>query len=472
MKQVFRFASVVFVASLSLVLVTAFVQAGGALWWDSTGVPMSTAAGDQTFPQSVSDGSGGAIIAWQDFRSGNSYDIYAQRVNAAGQVQWTANGASVSAAANDQQYPQLTSDGQGGAIIVWQDTRNGSDSDIFAQHMSSDGVALWNTDGITISAASGVQDLPQIASDGQGGALIVWQDNRSGDHYEVYAQRVSSSGSTLWTAEGVNLGDLLPYPQSAPHPVIINDDHGGGYVAWEHSENYSVLIRAQRVLSSGTLSWASGGITVSSKQGPHPQLVPDGAGGAIIAWGSTIYAQRLSPTGTLVWGGDGTKLGGGYNLSLIPDGAQGAFAGWQEYIDFNNSRIIVQHVLSDSTLGWVTTGVTTTSQSGLQQVPHLVADGYGGVIVVWQTTMSMGGYDYAIWSQRLNQTGIPQWGIEGLQVISHTAAQMHSTFASDLAHGGIVAWEDERNANDKDIFAQRLYDFLPTNWIYLPTILR
>jgi hypothetical protein len=48
-------------------------------------VPICTAFYDQYSPQLVSDGAGGAIIMWQDFRSDafNSY-IYAQNVNADG----------------------------------------------------------------------------------------------------------------------------------------------------------------------------------------------------------------------------------------------------------------------------------------------------------------------------------------------------------------------------------------------------
>ena len=54
--------------------------------------PISTAAWYQESPQSVSDGAGGAIITWQDSRSGQFKDIYAQRINSAGVWQWTAQG--------------------------------------------------------------------------------------------------------------------------------------------------------------------------------------------------------------------------------------------------------------------------------------------------------------------------------------------------------------------------------------------
>ena len=54
------------------------------------------------FPTIISDGSGGAIIAWMDSRSGAHCDIYAQRINASGVVQWTADGVAISTAAGAQ----------------------------------------------------------------------------------------------------------------------------------------------------------------------------------------------------------------------------------------------------------------------------------------------------------------------------------------------------------------------------------
>jgi len=62
----------------------------GAAWsqWLYNGVALCTASGDQQHPAIVSDGSGGAIVTWMDSRSGN-LDIYAQRVDGFGrQRRW------------------------------------------------------------------------------------------------------------------------------------------------------------------------------------------------------------------------------------------------------------------------------------------------------------------------------------------------------------------------------------------------
>jgi hypothetical protein len=51
-------------------------------WSDDPNIntPICTVSGNQMNPTITSDGSGGAIITWQDYRSGSYSDIYAQRI--------------------------------------------------------------------------------------------------------------------------------------------------------------------------------------------------------------------------------------------------------------------------------------------------------------------------------------------------------------------------------------------------------
>ena len=79
------------------------------------------------------------------------FDIYAQRVNAAGSPQWTADGVALCTAANDQRDPTIVSDGAGGAIVTWDDRRNGG-YDIYAQHVPvpPNAVAIVSFDAVEV----------------------------------------------------------------------------------------------------------------------------------------------------------------------------------------------------------------------------------------------------------------------------------------------------------------------------------
>ena len=104
-------------------------------------VAICTAAYNQMAPSAVSNGAGGALIAWADFRSGD-LDVYLQQTNSVGLPTWSSDGIPVCKVAGFQQFPRVVADGTGGAIVVWQDQR-GPDQDLYAQRVSGSGAIVW-----------------------------------------------------------------------------------------------------------------------------------------------------------------------------------------------------------------------------------------------------------------------------------------------------------------------------------------
>jgi hypothetical protein len=99
-------------ALLILVLGNSLLPPHAHAQWQVDGVALSTVAGDQQYPTIVSDGAGGAIVTWWDSRNGASnFDIYVQLVNAVGVPQWTADGVALCTAVNHQTSPTIVSDG-------------------------------------------------------------------------------------------------------------------------------------------------------------------------------------------------------------------------------------------------------------------------------------------------------------------------------------------------------------------------
>jgi hypothetical protein len=173
------------------------VNANGEAVWQANGVAISTANSHQVYPQLASDGSTGAIIAWHDYRSGKHSDVYAQRVDANGLCVWTADGVPVCTADSSEYSPQLTSDGSGGAVITWRDFRNGN-YDLYAQKVDANGLCVWTANGIPVCTSGGEQKAQQLIPDGSGGAVIAWEDYRNGSsNIDVYAQRVDAAGHTV-----------------------------------------------------------------------------------------------------------------------------------------------------------------------------------------------------------------------------------------------------------------------------------
>jgi len=92
-----------------------------------------------------------ALVVWQDFRSGTSFDIYAARMDSTGLV-LDAAGIPLSIAAFDQNSPAVAWDGSNYAV-AWRDFRSGSNSDIFLARLSSTGVVLpKDVSGIAVTS--------------------------------------------------------------------------------------------------------------------------------------------------------------------------------------------------------------------------------------------------------------------------------------------------------------------------------
>src|SRR5437870_933724 len=100
---------------LTLAGLGAALAAPAAAQWAPDGVPLCTSPNDQLNPRSCPDGFSGAIVVWIDSRSAPyTFDLYAQRVNALGQPQWTSNGVAVCTASGNQVLAAVTGDGAGG----------------------------------------------------------------------------------------------------------------------------------------------------------------------------------------------------------------------------------------------------------------------------------------------------------------------------------------------------------------------
>ena len=120
-------------------------------------------------------------------------------------------------ASGDQLGTIGVSDGAGGAIFAWIDNRTGT-GHLCAQRVSASGTPLWTTDGVLLSTATGGEFSPAILADGAGGAIVAYQDVH-GSFYDIYAQRVNAVGVPQWTGKGVPLcaatGDQWIQPMQA-----------------------------------------------------------------------------------------------------------------------------------------------------------------------------------------------------------------------------------------------------------------
>ena len=394
---------------------------GRALLRDT--IAIAAAAGGQSVPLIVPDGAGGAIVAWQDLRvAENDFDLFAQHILASGVVDpaWPDNGTALCQIAGNQSTHAIASDGAGGALVAWMDTRPGASvADIYAQHVLASGLVdpRWPANGLAIATAAGLQEFPAIVADGAGGAIISWDDARSGvTGLDVYAQHVSNAG-VVDPAWPVNGRVLCAAAGAQGHATITTDGAHGAIVAWTDSRVVGPAhIFAQHELNTGVVdpAWPADGRGLSNAAlaESRPLAVPDGAGGALVVWqGFTvqlnIYLQHVTATGIVdpAWPPAGLALSDAArqqtHAAIASDGAGGAIVAW----DDGGDDIVAQHVLAPGTFdpSYPATGRQVVNLPGAQGGSEIVATGAGGAIVAWTDDRS--GVDSDIFAMQVAAAG-------------------------------------------------------------------
>lgn len=389
--------------------------------------------------------------------------------------QWNPSAAvnnSVCTQANKQDNPKMTSDLKGGAIIVWEDYRNDTaKADIYVQRISNSGNTLWTTDGVAICTDITAQSAPLITADSVGGAIIVWEDKRSGKK-NLYAQRIDSSGNVLWTANGVGVNVSVNDQKNAK---LLPDGIGGAIIIWQDSIVSSYGIFAQRLNSAGVAQWA-GGATVAalpfSQSNPKAQLSL--AGDIFVAWQDKrngydydVYVQKLDLSGVAQWTANGINLtniaGTQSNPKMALDNSGGAVIAWQDKRGGIDYDVFAQRINAAGAIQWTTNGLAISTSAGAQTAVDISSQFMTGDIVIAWKDARAGINNLDIYAQRLNLAGAVQWAANGLVVANGANNQVNPNVIGDGVGGCIIAYQDS-SSGTWDIRSQRLDIFGVKQW--------
>ncbi|MFC1568131.1 hypothetical protein ACFL37_00350 [Candidatus Margulisiibacteriota bacterium] len=429
------------------------IDRSGKALWKNNGIAVSRSYGNQNFPKVAADGSGGAIIVWQDYRNGNS-DIYAQRVGPGGALLWSEQGVPICLAEAGQFAPELIPDGAGGALLTWHDYRSGSGEDIYVQRIDANGQPLWQADGIEISTASGTQWYPKLSADGSGGAIIVWTDGRAGSvNNNIYAQRIDLSGKTYWEKDGIPVC-AAPDNQESPTITAVSE---GVVIAWNDSRSGNIDIYAQKLGVNGSPHWKKDGVAICifPYSQEDPQVAADGSGGAVMVWTdhraemSDIYAQRIYSDGRIAWSENGRPVSQSLGTQKKPIITKLKNEDW--VILWENEEdvklkvdLYAQKINSAGTPVWQTNGVPLAAVRGEQESAAAVAAPDGSIVAVWEDRR-FGNYD--IYSQKLSPDGLILWERSGVLVCAASGSVVQQNIA--LVPNGkgeiILVFEDARS---------------------------
>jgi len=330
-------------------------------------------------------------------------------------------------------------------------------------------LAAWPSDpaqNLPVCTATGTQSGPLAVSDGAGGAIFIWGDQRASSNTSVFAQHVDGQGNELWTANGADvLENTVDYVTNG---AVCPDGASGAFCAWSNgSEGF--LVHVQHVGAGGAPDWGATGVSVSVPGNTSGLgLVSDGGSGVIAVWrsnepgGSTfsLRAQHLNAAGVKTWGTDavvvravGSEMP--VSLRLVADGQGGVLALWTQInADGTAWKIVAQHVTPAGAIAGDAAGVVL--RSGTLTVPTVVtaADGAGAAYAAWAEKDLTG--TSRVYTQRVGPNGAAQWSPPGALLTSSTYATPDELQLGPSADGdAIVAWK-QSEATATWMRAQRL----------------
>ncbi len=418
------------------------ISAAGIVAWGSISspVPICITTSEKNGLNAIPDGSGGAFIAWRDYRNDPlASDIYIQRINSAGLVQWAANGVRVTNNATQNDLAVLLcTDGAGGIIITWQGDDNAAQNiQTFAQRFNSTGIAQWAANGVMVCTAPGFRWPSHIAADGSNGAFIFFTDTRNdpnGLNYsftaandfintDIYGQRLNGSGVPLWT------------------------NNGSAIITAAGNQNNQV--------GSGAIPQGNGGI------------IPDGSGGVILVFDDgrneppqditnyDVYAQKVNSSGAPQWAANGVAVCTAAGNQVVADVATDAAGGIIAAIKYDDDkRIYGQRITNAGTALWAVNGIAVSVMTDLVFDASIVTDASGNSIFTYAVANTF------IKAQKLNTAGLLQWAGAGVIICSATSAAPNFANAVSSDNGSaIITWTDFRNLmlpSGIDAFAEKV----------------
>jgi hypothetical protein len=430
-----------------LFVLISFLDARVNSQWVKNGLAVFDSSSNLSYslPYIASDASGtGAFICWWAVKDLGYVNVYAQRIDSSGKIYWQKNGIPLCNASGGRSWPQIISDGEGGAIAAWEDYRpTNNDTYIYAQKVSESGKLLWGDTAVRLSNKyAGL--FVKVVSDGEGGAYFTWIYYSSSNEHAVVVQRINNSGQREWGEDGivVTITTKIIFSNDAE---ICTDGNGGCIISWAESGD----VYSQKLDKDGNKQWTDKGKLVSTNNTTfimEVNPISDKKGGLYLEWSKSstgeLFCQHISKEGALLWDYKTTRIdtmpftGAGGARRLLLDNNGGLF--------FGNGRLI-QRLDSNGNRLWEPHGVWFIDSASGCTNSVMIPDMEGGVINItecYDPVIMNSGWQQ-IMAQRIDKDGNIRWKRNGIQLTDNPVPHIFPKAVSDGSGGGIVAWSGQ-----------------------------
>ena len=356
--------------------------------------------------------------------------------------------------------------GDGDFVVVWQSDLTGFDQEVFGQRFDAEGVPQggeFRVNTVTLSN----QGYSAVTMHDDGAFVVSWYTDadQDGSSLAVMAQRFSSAGARIGKEFVVNtLTTSIQW-----RPAITADGKGGFFVVWEDNGRGGSFpaISGRFFDSAGSPLGPDFQVNTYSSGQSHADIAVNGSGDFLVAWasdnqdgsGEGIFGQRFASSGG--------RIGVEFQINAYTPGRQlidAAAAIGDEFVVVWSSRDqdgdaygIFGRRVVDGAPQANEFQVPSSTVS-LQFLPDIAADASGDFVVTWQSYGQDGSLT-GIFAQRFDSNGAPE-GPE-FQVNERTMlGQTWPSVAVDENGGMVVVWTGV-DGDRGGVFAQRFGDLIP-----------
>ncbi|MDD2890283.1 MAG: hypothetical protein PHE49_06555 [bacterium] len=265
-------------------------------------IPISTVNNKSQQP-AISFGNSKWLVVWADSRNNNDLNIYGQMIDLNGVLIDTA--IPIATTLKEQLAPALTwAENKKSWLVIWEDKRSDT-SDIWGQIIDTLGILV--NSNFPICRANNNQLFPDVASNGTEW-LTIWSDYRNGSSYNsIYAQFVDTSGFIVGT--NFLFAETLDYNLYSPK------------VVWNGNRWVVIYVENNKIIHDNIL------ISNSPQDAFFPELISIG-NNCLSVWQDNrnntwddydIYANLFTPAGIEEKWSEATSCHDRLKLTISPN---------------------------------------------------------------------------------------------------------------------------------------------------------
>jgi len=363
-------------------------------------------------------GTDGILISWLDRHNGEQA-VFVQKINAQGEIELAETGESRYSRPGGNTQNFKTTGSEDLTVIAWEDNRNYDDFQLYMQIVdNATGECLFEENGIAITQAEsqGLDNMEIAYSEAENTVCVSWTQYCNQYLLQPFIQVIDLEGNLLCGETGMQLASLENWFMD-DNSLQISDSGNGYNVVWKENEpcpvdEYTLFMQH---ITNGEPVWGDNGLIFEVSETVENPTFAKCLDEYVVWCDDTFpflvyYVTRLTENGELAegWTTAGVRLnetGSTARLFAAEETEDGLLGIWIDSDGNYQIDIYGQLVNDDGSFCWEEDGKKLVAdQDYLEGVDMAVTEDY-----FYLTYFSFTGSDFTLKLEKFDFYGNPVW---------------------------------------------------------------